>query len=86
MKRVVDSKIILCPMCGKEMGEISYERLFKRDNGKELIQFVLGCPNSGCETEVTHTTFMEFERSVEWESREAFQERMTFEDEMALDY
>ena len=85
MKRVVDNKIILCPMCGKELREISYDLLFKRDNGKELIQFTLGCPNSGCETEVIHTTFMEFERETEWEDRETFKERMTLEDEMALD-
>lgn len=85
MKRIVDNKIILCPMCGKELREISYDLLFKRDNGKELIQFILGCPNSGCETEVTHTTFMAYERETEWEDRETFKERMTLEDQMALD-
>ncbi|MCK5216346.1 MAG: hypothetical protein KAJ93_01060 [Methanosarcinales archaeon] len=79
MKRVVDNKIILCPFCGKELREISYDLLLKRDNGKELIQFTLGCPNSGCETEVIHTTFMDYERGRE------FEEQMTFEDEMALD-
>ena len=86
MKRVVDDKIILCPMCGKELREISYDMLFKRDNGKELVQFTLGCPNTGCETEVTHTTFMEYERSVEWKDPETFRERMTLEDQMALDH
>lgn len=78
MKRVIDDKVILCPFCDKELREISYDMLLKRDNGKELIQFTLGCPSAGCETEVTHTTFKEFEREV-------WCERRTFEDQMALD-
>lgn len=83
MKRVVDGKIIQCPICGKELREISYDLLFKRDNGKELVQFVLGCPNSGCETEVAHTTFMEYERS----NHEGHSlSDLSFEDQMALDH
>lgn len=62
MKRVVDNKIIRCPICDNIMKESSYEVLLKRDNGKELIQFTLICPNSSCETEVVHTTFMSYER------------------------
>lgn len=63
MRRVADDKIICCPLCGTVMRERAYEMLMKRDNGKRLIQFTLWCPNTGCETELTHTTFMEYDRN-----------------------
>lgn len=80
MIRVVDDTIITCPFCGTVMKEIEYTSLFKRENGKELIRFTLGCPKTGCETEVCHTTFMEYNRS-EYQSASD----LSFEDQMALD-
>ena len=84
MKRTIDNKIILCPFCGSKLLEVSYDLLLKRDNGKELVRFVLRCPRTGCETEVVHTTFMAYERS-RWDEEIEDYDEMTFEDQMALD-
>ena len=94
MRRVFDNCVIKCPLCNNIMKEGNYEEILTRSNGKRLIQFELYCPNSGCETTLTHTTFDSYERGYkggEERMEEGIEEEernvsdLSFEDQMALD-